>query len=465
MPVTRNVVTGSGYQSQRPATGTTRRRPIKTALGLAAGGLLIAAGAFAMVAPDRSVAPTQRIVSDALTLQLPVTGPLYAHEHPYDYRVETRIESGDTVATILSRLGVREEGFMAFISSDPITRKAAHRLVPGRTVAAALDSEGQMKWIRYYHTPSSQSGGQYQTEFLQISKLDDRSFVAEEVAEQTESQMHLAAGIINSSLFGATDAADVPDAITLQMAEILGGRIDFLRDIRRGDEFRVLYETRTFEGRPAGAGRVLAVQFINNGTLLEGMWFAPDGERGGYYDSEGRSIQAAFLRNPIQFTRISSNFGMRQHPIHRRWRVHNGVDFAAPTGTPIRASGDGVVEFVGTRGGFGKLIVLRHANNIKTLYAHQSRFARGLKRGDRVAQGDVIGYVGMTGWATGPHLHYEFHISGKPVDPMGVKMPEAVVLDKQQKEVFLAQASPWRDQLKRIAQLEATEPNVSVAAR
>ena len=451
---------------QTPATASAgRKRPLKTALGVTTGGLLVAAGAFAMVAPDRAVVPTQTLVSDRLVIELPAISASASQDQQQEYFVETRIQSGDTVASILSRLGIQEQGFMAFVSSDPITRKAAHRLVPGRIVAAALDHEGGMKWIRYFHTPGTENKGQYQTEFLQITKTDERSFVAEEIVADTESQMHLAAGMIRSSLFGATDAAGVPDAITLQMAEILGGRIDFLRDIRRGDEFRVLYETRTYEGRPAGSGRVLAVQFINNGKLLEGMWFSPDGERSGYYDSEGRSIKAAFLRNPIQFTRISSNFGMRQHPIHRNWRAHNGVDFAAPTGTPIRASGDGVVEFIGSRGGFGKLIVLRHANNIKTLYAHQSRFARGLKRGDRVAQGEVIGYVGMTGWATGPHLHYEFHINDKPVDPMGIKMPEAIVLDAKQREQFLAHAGPWRDQLERIAEIEQTDSGVAIAAR
>jgi murein DD-endopeptidase MepM/ murein hydrolase activator NlpD len=451
---------------QTPTAGLSgRKRPIKTILGLTTGGLLMAAGAIAMVQPDKATAPAQRLVSDALIIELPDRAAQAQAAQPHEYFTETRIQSGDTIASILSRLNIQEEGFMAFISSDPITRKAAHRLVPGRIVAAALDDEGGMKWLRYFHTPGTENQGQYQTEFLQITKTDDRSFVAQEIVADTESQMHLAAGMIRSSLFGATDGAGVPDAITLQMAEILGGRVDFLRDIRRGDEFRVLYETRTFEGRPAGSGRVLAVQFINNGKLLEGMWFSPEGERGGYYDSEGRSIQAAFLRNPIQFTRISSNFGMRQHPIHRNWRAHNGVDFAAPTGTPIRASGDGVVEFIGNRGGFGKLVILRHANNIKTLYAHQSRFARGLKRGDRVSQGEVIGYVGMTGWATGPHLHYEFHINSKPVDPMRIDMPEATVLDTRQREQFLTQASPWRDQLERIAEIEQADSGVTLAAR
>ena len=444
---------------------TNSRRPVKTALGLTVGGLLVAAGAFAMVQPDRSAIPKQQLVSDTLVFELP---PIQARDTEalnFEQKVETRVQSGDTVASILSRLGIKEDGFMAFISSEPLTRKAARRLVPGRTVQASLDADGGMNWIRYFHTPITENDGKYQTEFLLITKQDDGSFAAEEVAADTDSQMHLAAGKINSSLFGATDSAEVPDGVTMQMAEVLGGKVDFLRDIRKGDEFRVLYETRSFEGRPAGSGRVLAVQYINNGKLVEAMWFAPEGLAGGYYDSEGKSMKAAFLRNAIPFTRVSSTFGKRKHPIHKRWKMHNGIDFAAPTGTPIRATGDGVVEHIGRKGGFGKTIILRHPNNIKTLYAHQSRFAKGLKRGDRVAQGETIGYVGSTGWSTGPHLHYEFRVNNKPVDPLGIKMPEAVKLDEQQREQFMAHATPWRNQLKRIAELQQTDDDVRVAAR
>ena len=441
------------------------RRPVKTALGVTVGGLLVAAGAFAMVQPDRSAIPEQQLVSDTLVFELPPIQARDTQALSFDNKVETRIQSGDTVASILSRLGVSEDGFMAFIASEPLTRKAARRLVPGRTVQASLNAEGGMNWIRYFHTPITENDGKYQTEFLLISKQDDGLFVAEEVAADTDSQMHLAAGRINSSLFGATEGAEVPDGVTMQMAEVLGGKVDFLRDIRKGDEFRVLYETRSFEGRPTGSGRVLAVQYINNGKLVEAMWFAPEGQNGGYYDSEGKSMKAAFLRNAIPFTRVSSTFGKRKHPIHKRWKMHNGIDFAAPTGTPIRATGDGVVEHIGSKGGFGKTIILRHPNNIKTLYAHQSRFAKGLKRGDRVAQGETIGYVGSTGWSTGPHLHYEFRVNNKPVDPLGIKMPEAVKLDNQQREQFMAQAMPWRNQLERIAELQQIDDNVRVAAR
>lgn len=440
-------------KSPRTVSGQ-RRRPLKLALGLTVAGLLVAAGAFAMVQPAKSVLPEQRLVADTFSLPLPVATADSKTAASDEYRLETRIQSGDTIASILSRLDVAEQGLMRFITANKDTRKAAHRLVPGRTVQASLDANGSMNWVRYIHTPGKEDNGAYVTEYLELVKKPDGSFTAEEKVGSTESQTNIAAGRIKSSLFGATDSAGIPDGVTMQIAEILGGRVDFVRDIRQGDEFRVIYETRTFEGRPAGAGRVLAVEFINANKRFEALWFEPKEGSGGYYDADGKSLRGAFLRSAIPFTRISSKFGMRKHPIHKRWRSHNGIDFAAPTGTPIRATGDGVVQSIGTQGGYGKTIVLRHPNNITTLFAHQSRFAKGLKKGDRVSQGQIIGYVGSTGWSTGPHLHYEFRINNKPVDPLGIKMPEAIVLDGQQKLQFAETALPLREQLKKLAVLE-----------
>ncbi len=443
-----------------------RRRPLKTALGLTAAGLLVAAGAFAMVQPSNSVLIDQQLVADTFTLPLPVAAPDLQTATTDEYRLETRIQSGDTIASILSRLEIEEQGLMGFITVNKDTRKAAHRLVPGRTVQASLDASGAMKWVRYIHTPGKEDNGAFVTEYLELVKNPDGSFAAKEKIASTESQTNIAAGRIKYSLFGATDAAGIPDGVTMQIAEILGGRVDFLRDIREGDEFRVIYETRTFEGRPAGAGRVLAVEFINANKRFEALWFEPKEGSGGYYDADGKSLRGAFLRSAIPFTRISSKFGMRKHPIHKRWRSHNGIDFAAPTGTPIRATGDGVVQSIGTQGGYGKTIVLRHPNNISTLFAHQSRFVNGLKRGDRVSQGQIIGYVGSTGWSTGPHLHYEFRINNKPVDPLGIKMPEAIVLDGQQKLQFAETALPLREQLQKLAVLEEDNgENLQLAKR
>lgn len=456
----RNVPFKSSVRPLHTAASRRRQRPVKLALGLTIGGLLVAAGAVAMVQPSDQTLVTQKLVADTFHLPLPTLERNEQTTNQQDYRLETRIQSGDTIASILARLTVKEDGLMAFITTNKDTRKAAHRLYPGRTVQAALDHEGGLKWMRYYHTPSMEENGEFLTEYLELTKTGERSFEAEQKVGTTDSQMHVAAGKINSSLFGATDDAGIPDGVTMQIAEILGGKIDFIRDIRRGDEFRVIYETRSHEGRPAGAGRVLAVEFINKKERFEALWFQAEDSNGGYYDGGGKSLKGAFLRSAIPFTRISSKFGMRKHPIHKRWRAHNGIDFAAPSGTPIRATGDGVVSFIGRKGGYGNTIILRHPNNITTLFAHQSRFSKGLKRGDRVSQGEIIGFVGSTGWSTGPHLHYEFRISNKPVDPLGIKMPEAVVLDGEQKQKFAQMALPLREQLQKLAALQKNDPDL-----
>lgn len=441
----------------------TRRRPkiaAKLTAGLCLGGLLVAAGAVAMVQPMSATPPMQLLVTDVLRVPL-ISTERTAEQTSAEgsYITETRIESGDNVASILDRLGINEDGLMPFITVNKNAR-SAYRLFPGRTVQAAHNADGSMQWIRYFHTPGTENGGEHVTEYLELIKTGDREFIAREVAEKTESQTHIGFGVIESSLFAATDAAGIPDAVTLQIAEILGGKIDFVRDLRKGDEFRVIYETRYHEGRPAGAGRVMAVEFINKGEKSEAFWFSNNTTSGGYFDSNGKSLKGAFLRNAIPFTRVSSTFGMRRHPIHNSWRQHSGIDFAAPTGTPIQATGDGVIETIGRMGGYGNTIVIRHQNNITTLYAHQTRFANGLKKGDRVSQGQLIGYVGSTGWSTGPHLHYEFRVNGKPVDPLGIKLPESVALDGAQRQQFASTVSPLRNQLERMAVLQQEVPDL-----
>src|SRR5690606_2147080 len=194
------------------------------------------------------------------------------------------------------------------------------------------------------------------------------------------------------------------------------GDIDFHRDLRRGDHFNVIYETYTHQGSFIRSGKVLALEFVNKSTAYQAAWYEHNGS-GAYYSFDGQSLKKAFLRSPMEFTRISSGFSRRFHPIHKPWREHKGVDYAAPTGTPIRSTADGVIEFIGTQRGYGNTVVVKHHGNYSTLYAHMSAFAPGLRKGARVSQGQMIGRVGSTGWATGPHLHYEFRIAGKQVDP------------------------------------------------
>lgn len=438
-----------------------RRTLLVCSLGLFAG-----AAALGMVQqPDRTELPPLRLIDSVLPLkqeqiQVSVNAPA-------PYISETRIRSGDTLASVLQRLDIDDGKLQGFLTHDASAR-SIYRLYPGRAVQAATDDEGKLIWLRYIHTPGNEVGGQVVTKLLQVTAKDD-GYQAEEVTQDTNLQTRVAVGTINSSLFAATDAAGIPDSITMQMADILGSKIDFLRDLRRGDEFRVVYEVRSHDGRYAGAGRLLAVEFINNGKSHNAVWFSADNKAGSYYDFDGTSLRGAFLRTALKFSRISSTFGMRMHPIHKTWTGHKGVDYAAPSGTPIHSTADGTVDFAGWQNGYGNVVIVKHFGKYSTLYAHQSRIRPGLKKGDKISQGDLVGYVGATGWATGPHLHYEFRINNQPVDPLSVDLPIALTLEPAEKRAFMQAVAPHKRQIELLAQLQqqgsAQEAQAKVASR
>lgn len=429
-------------------------------LVLVALGLFAAAGALAVVQPGPAFVPPPvyqaRQVLD-LPGPLPAFGEAVATDTPFID--ETRIRSGDTLAAVLQRLNVQEANLQQFLVQEESAR-SIYKLYPGRTVQAALNAQGSLEWLRYYHTPGTREGKEFVAKWLEVKPDSNGGFTAQEKSEATDTQTRLAEGEIRHSLFATTDAANIPDAITLQMAEILGSKIDFVRDLRKGDRFRVVYETHSHQGREVGSGRVLALEFINGNKTYDAVWFQPEGESGGYYDFDGTSMKGAFLRSALKFSRVSSTFGMRRHPIHGNFRGHKGVDYAAPTGTPIHSTADGVVDFIGVQGGYGNTIVLKHGNNVSTYYAHQSRFAEGLKKGDRVEQGQLIGYVGSTGWSTGPHLHYEFRVNGNPIDPLSVDLPVAKVLTSQQLAVFQSKLDGFKAQLDLVATLNTQDKPV-----
>jgi murein DD-endopeptidase MepM/ murein hydrolase activator NlpD len=233
------------------------------------------------------------------------------------------------------------------------------------------------------------------------------------------------AGEIETSLFAATDGAGIPDSVAIQLADIFGGELDFQRDLRRGDRFTVLYETLYYGGRAVRSARVLAAEFSNRKQTFRAVWFQDASGQGGYYTPEGENLRKVFLRSPLEFSRVTSRFGLRRHPILQQWRAHQGVDYGAPPGTKVKATGEGVVAFAGRKGGYGNLVVLRHYGGYSTYYAHLRDFARGLKQGKRVLQGETVGYVGQTGWATGPHLHYEFRVHEQNRNPLTMVFPSA----------------------------------------
>lgn len=385
------------------------------------------------IAPDTVTEPVPRKeVVQEITLPLPPSA-LRADD---GYWREERIQRGDTIVTLLSRLGVEDPDSVDFLRTLRSAR-TLHQLVPGRTVRALATAEGRLLALRY------QTGGTV----LSVQRRDGGFQVAEEPAE-FERRVLMKSGEIRSSLFAATDAAGLSDAVAIQVADIFSTDIDFHRDLRRGDRFTVVYEMLYDQGEPVRSGRLLAAEFVNQGRTLQAVYFDHAEGRGGYYTPDGKNIRKAFLRSPLEFSRISSGFSMRFHPVLKQWRAHRGIDYAAPTGTRVKATGDGIVEFAGMhQGGYGNLVVLRHQSRYTTWYGHLSGFAKGVRKGARVAQGDLIGYVGATGLATGPHLHYEFRINDVHQNPLRVVLPSAPPITPDQKAAFDAATAPLAQRL------------------
>jgi murein DD-endopeptidase MepM/ murein hydrolase activator NlpD len=397
------------------------------------------------ITPDTTLdAPYVRSIARALPLPAIETTTAAADER---YWREERVQRGDTIGSLLARASVVDADAMAFLRSDP-TAKALYQLRPGRPLRVATDEEGRLIGLRFL----AASG-----ELLSIARTGN-GFAAKREAPPDDTRLTLRAGEIQSSLFAAADTAGLPDSVTLALADIFGGDIDFYHDLRRGDRFAVLYETRYIDGEAAGTGRVLAAEFEKGGATLRAfLWRAPDGAEG-YYNDDGRNTRNAFLRSPMEFSRITSGFTLaRMDPILHTIRAHTGVDFAAPTGTPVRATADGEVAFVGEQSGYGNVIMLKHDGRYSTVYGHLSRFAGDLHSGARVRQGQTIGYVGQTGWATGPHLHYELRVDGEPRDPMTVALPMATPVTDAERGAFVAAIAPLVGELAVVRQLPATD--------
>lgn len=348
------------------------------------------------------------------------------------YWHEERIQRGDTFASVLTRLQVEDPEAAQALRGNANTR-ALYQMVPGRTVRATVTAEGRLLALRYLAGAN----------LLAVDRTGDTLSVSNQPA-QLEMRTLMKTGEIRSSLFAAADAVSLSDAVAMQIADIFSTDIDFHRDLRKGDRFSVVYEVFYHEGEAVKSGRVLAAEFTNQGKTYRALYFQNAEGEGGYYTAEGKNIRKAFLRSPIEFSRITSGFThARFHPILKQWRAHKGIDYGAPAGTRIRATADGVVEFAGRhQGGYGNLVVLRHQSKYATWYGHLSGFANGIRKGGRIAQGDVIGYVGATGLATGPHLHYEFRINDVHHDPLRVAMPAAPPITAENQAAFTATAQP-----------------------
>ncbi len=347
---------------------------------------------------------------------------------------EERVQRGDTVMELLQRLGIDDPAAVAFVKGNATAQTLFRQLSPGKNLTARTGANGELQTLVF-----PLNGGKDQA--LVVERQGDR-FSASEQPLQMETQVVMKTAEIRYSLFGASDAAGIPDTVATQLADIFGGDIDFHRDLRKGDRFAVIYESVNYLGRAVRSGRILAAEFVNNGKTYRAAWFAdPAGgeNSSGYYTADGKNIRKAFLRSPLEFSRITSGFtSARFHPVLQKWRAHKGIDYGAPVGTRIKATGSGTVEYVGNQGGYGKVVVLRHQGRYTTLYAHLSGFAAGLRKGSRVSQGDVIGFVGATGLASGPHLHYEFRVNDVHQNPLAMALPSAPPLMPQQLGQFRA---------------------------
>ncbi|HTP96226.1 MAG TPA: peptidoglycan DD-metalloendopeptidase family protein [Burkholderiales bacterium] len=398
------------------------------------------------LSPDTLVdrVPLQNVVQE---LALPVTAGAVATEDAQTSQTfwrEERIQRGDTVAALLARLQIDDRSALEFLRHTPEARSLT-QLRPGKTVQARAADDGSLLALSYLD-----SNGRRVT-----LRRDGESFRIDAQSAALERRLQMASGVIASSLFAATDAAGLPDSIAVQIADIFSTDVDFHRELRRGDRFSVVYEVFFNGGEPVRIGRVAAAEFTNQGKTYRAVYFQTADGQGGYYTFDGRNLRKAFLRSPLEYSRISSGFTQaRFHPILQSWRAHRGIDYAAPTGTRVKVTADGIVEFAGRSGGYGNLVVVKHMQKYATYYGHLSGFAKGIRAGTRVHQGDVIGFVGMSGLATGPHLHYEFHVNGVQQNPLKLAIPEGPPITPQIRAAFEQATEPLA---KRLALLRVTQ--------
>ena len=407
-------------------------------------------GAFAVAsfAPDPAELPVRMVTYPVESLaENLVLGELEAPGFSL-FRSE-QVRSSDTPESLLQRLGVADPAAAAFMRSDtPVRQNVLGRT--GRIVSAETTDDHRLVRLTVRWVPDD--SGDFRR--LVVERAGDKFSSRIETAKLTTSS-RLAGGIIQSSLFAATDASNIPDAVAVQVAELFSGNIDFRRALRKGDRFSVVYETREADGEPLASGRVLSAEFVNNGKKHEAIWFQePGAAKGAYYTLDGESMRRAYLTSPVEFSRVTSGFKMRMHPILKTWRAHLGTDFAAPTGTPVRTVGDGVVEFAGVQNGFGNVVFVKHRNQHVTVYAHLSRI--DVRQGQSVEQGETLGAVGATGWATGPHLHFEFRVNGVHQDPQTIvaQSEAAAPVSAAARPAFDRLASIMRTQLSAAALIE-----------
>ena len=379
-----------------------------------------------------SISDTAPAKSGAINLTTPEADPLPVQENWVTYTVG----SGDNLTSIFKKAGLSNRDVFRVANAGK-SQKAFTRIFPGQEFSFLIQN-GKLTQLKHIQSKLKQ------THLIE----SDTGYQVTEIIREPSLKQRYTSGTIKDSLFLAGEEAGLSSKKIMELSSIFGWDVDFVLDIRKGDHFSLIYEEKFLDGEKIGEGPIIAAQFTNRGKQFTALRYTTIDGDSSYYTPEGYSMRKAFLRSPVDFARISSRFNLkRKHPVLNRIRAHKGVDYAARTGTPIKAAGDGKIIFRGRKGGYGNVVIVQHGSNITTLYAHMNSFKRGQKNGTRVKQGQVIGFVGKTGLASGPHLHYEFRLNGVHKNPLTVKLPKASPIPKSEKNAFKTAASTMLAQL------------------
>jgi len=399
-------------------------------------------GAFAVASlePEPSTVVVRQVLESVTPM--PVQEQIKVLDvHSFNLFRSDVTRASDTVEALLARLGVDDPRAASFLRTDPMFRAQVLGRA-GRTVTAEASDTHALHKLSARWAP--EDNGTFKR--LVIERTPQGQLASRVETAPLVAATRMASATVRTSLFAAADEARIPDGVVGQIVEIFSSDIDFHRSLHKGDRFNVVYEALEADGEAMRTGRILSAEFTNNGKLHQAMWFEEPGRKGGYYTLDGKSLDTSYLASPMEFSRVTSGFAMRFHPVLHRWKAHLGVDYGAVTGTPVRTVGDGVVEFAGEQNGFGNVVIVKHNNTDQTFYAHLSRI--NVRPGQGVQQGQNIGAVGATGWATGPHLHFEFRVNGVHHDPMEMaKHGQAQPLSAQAKPEFDRIARSMRAQL------------------
>ncbi len=432
----------------KPVAGFLARHPRKITATLGGGLLAVAGGAFAVASlgPDAADLPVSNHTEQVTVPSLASQAEALDLNNLKLLRSDTT-RATDSPESLLRRMGMVDPEAARFMRSQPQVRDAlsrAGRSVTAETTAQQALTQLTVRWLR------NETDSQFQR--LTVLRDAQKKLTARLETAPMNASIRVSGGTVASSLYAASDEARLPDTVVSQLTDIFSSQIDFHRTLRKGARFGVVYEVLEADGEPVRTGKVLSAEFVNGDKTYQAVWFQEPGQKGNYYALDGKSLRRAYLAAPVAYSRKTSGMGTRLHPIFQTLHVHRGVDYAAPTGTPAYSVGDGVVDFAGVQNGYGNMVIVRHANNHSTVYAHLSRIQ--VRKGQSVSQGQAIGAVGSTGWSTGPHLHFEFRINGVYTDPERViQQAQAAPITPAARNAFLRQAASARLQLAAAGQM------------